>query len=236
MSLELIKSRLKAYRLNSHAEEINAVKEIFQEIVLLGLNRVKFFDLAAFHGGTALRIVHGLERFSEDLDFALVNKNVSFSWENYKQEVIETLLRYDLVVEVKNKKDISPTVVKKMILKNTSLTEFFEFSPKGIVNSKIIVKLEVDTHPPTGANFDFNFLKFPTPFLVKCHTLESCFAGKIHALLCRSFVKGRDWYDLLWYISKNTKPNLTLLESSLKQSSPWQLELVSVLKRNRCKI
>ena len=87
---------------------------------------------------------------------------------------------------------------------------------------KLRIKLEVDTNPPAGASFETKYLDFPFPSAVCVFDLPSLFAGKIHALLCREYLKGRDWYDFIWYTARRTSVNHGLLSSALAQLGPWQ--------------
>lgn len=222
MSVDMVRARLANYGAQSSQEEENALKEIMQEIILHALAKNSFFSKAAFQGGTALRILHGLQRFSEDLDFALITPDSKFSWGELGNSIRNELALYGIQVEEKNKKQIESSAVKNMILKETALARFLEINPIAGSRKKLLIKIEIDANPPFGAECETKYVLFPNAFMVNAHTLESSFAGKSHALLCRKYIKGRDWYDFVWYVSRNIKPNFMFLENALKQSGPWK--------------
>jgi predicted nucleotidyltransferase component of viral defense system len=214
----LITERLKEYKGTTDGQVINAAKEIVQEIALLGLSRSGFFKKAAFHGGTALRIFYGVDRFSEDLDFCLLEKDLDFSFASLLDPLKDELNSWGLAVEITDRSKVN-NVVKKMFLKEGSLGAMLELRhplPRG---QKFAVKIELDTNPPAGATHESKLCEFPTDFYVVCHDMQSMFAGKIHALLRRSYPKGRDWYDFAYYISKKAEVNFTVLRNALLQSS-----------------
>jgi predicted nucleotidyltransferase component of viral defense system len=226
--MELLFQRMDTYTLANKIEEEYAIREIVQEIVLYALFRGGFFKVAAFQGGTSLRIVHGMQRFSEDLDFILQKPTPSFVWKPYLDSVIEVLEEYGLHCEVADlsKEDNN---VKKAMVKDSSILELFELSfyddsrPK-----KVKIKLEVDINPPTGSCLSHSFLDFPLDYEICCQDLPSNFALKIHALLCRGYLKGRDWFDFNWYIKQEVVPNLQLLQSALMQNGPWEKQKITV--------
>ncbi|MCB9026929.1 MAG: nucleotidyl transferase AbiEii/AbiGii toxin family protein [Bdellovibrionaceae bacterium] len=227
---EVILSMLEEYQCKTKIEYQNALREIVQEIALLGLWRSKFYEYAAFYGGTALRILYGLNRFSEDLDFSLLKKNLRFNLEPHLKAIEEELnsFGFDIITNKKFKKNESQ--IKSAIIKGETITQFLNASvPTNIINQvqgneQLKIKIEIDVNPPL--NFDVNMknLLKPIPFQVKTMTLESLFAGKLHAVLARKWktrVKGRDFYDLLWYIGKGVQPNLKHLRERLIQSEDW---------------
>lgn len=216
MSIDFIKERIGSYQCKTAFEEELALKEISQEIILMALSRQNFFANAEFHGGTALRIFYGLPRFSEDLDFALLNPDVSFSFTPILKNLLEELRAFGYDYEIKDRSETDRTVEKILLLQRVNL-------PK-----KIMIKLEVDSNPPLGAETEIKYLDFPFPFGVKAKNLPSSFAGKLHALLCRNYVKGRDWYDFIWYVSHKVNINFLLLENALKKNGPWKNENLSV--------
>ena len=215
---EIITERLAKYNLHTATEELNAIKEIAQEIILYALAKTSFFDHAFFCGGTALRIVHKLNRFSEDLDFStnIVQKDFQFS--DYMDEVLLTLKHYGLDMKVRKAKDDS--FVKARELKEDSDKWTLSF-PSNKKLKKVVIKLEIDTNPPKGAVITNVKLNFPLLHQVKIGNPETLFAGKIHALLCRNYMKGRDWYDLLWYIQKGRSINYDQLTHALFQMGPY---------------
>jgi hypothetical protein len=223
--IALIQGRLEEYRCTSADEEVNAIREILQEMVLAGLSRTDFFVKAAFHGGTQLRIFEGVRRFSEDLDFALVLQDLSFNLLYYLEKVSEELSAVGVAMEVRDKSKASVTV-KKGFLKNDSLVKILDLrfvGGRGTLGTppKISIKIEVDAKPPDGATYRALPLLFPFPASVRTFDRESAFSGKMHALLCRQYVKGRDWFDFVWYAGVRAKLNHGLLSSAIDQQGPW---------------
>lgn len=221
MSREIIEERLKNYALKTIEDEEHALKEILQEVALYALANANFFEKAAFCGGTALRILYGLPRFSEDLDFILQEPDKLFRWNVYIDSMLETLKKFGIVPEVKDKSDTG-SIVKKMFLKDDSIGKIISLSFKHHPSKKLAIKFELDTNPPSGSVQALKFVEFPYDFSVVSQDLPSCFAGKCHALLARKFIKGRDWYDFLWYVKNRISPNLLFLESALSQQGPWE--------------
>jgi len=227
---DAVAQMIKRYQLERLEDYTSALREIIQEIVLLGLWRSKFFEKASFYGGTALRILYGLDRFSEDLDFTLLEQCRDFDLSRYGSALEKELLAFgfDVVLERKNKAITSP--VQSAFLKadtyNQMLVirsgeEILQEVPKGAV---LKIKLEVDTDPPSGFSTETKYLLAPIPFAVRVLTLPDLFAGKMHAVLCRrwkSRVKGRDWYDLVWYITYHPKLHLYHLEQRMRQTLDW---------------
>jgi len=191
-------------------------------ITLSILAKSNFFTLAAFQGGTFLRIFHNLERFSEDLDFILKEQYGKFNWAPYLELVRKECEAEGIHFEVMDKSR-SSDVVKKAFLKSDSIGKILilELPFDRFVKRKIKIKFEIDTNPPLGSGFETQYLSFPIPVPVTTQTLPSSFAGKLHALLCRPYVKGRDWYDFLWYVSKKTPLDAVLFENAVKQIGPW---------------
>jgi predicted nucleotidyltransferase component of viral defense system len=226
---EIITERLLEYKVKSAEEELNAIKEITQEVILYALSKTSFFDHAHFLGGTALRIVHGLNRFSEDLDFSTYKVDKNFQFDDYMDEVLLSLQQYGLEMIVKKAKDDS--FVKARGLKEDSDKWTLSF-PTNKQLKKVIIKLEIDTNPPSGALIENANLDFPILHQVKVGTMETLFAGKIHALLCRKFMKGRDWYDFLWYVRNKTNINYDLLKNALFQMGPYQGQELKVVNRD----
>lgn len=227
MISEAILRRLESYNCSSSQEYEAALLEIIQEIALLGLWRSKFFEKAAFYGGTALRILYGLDRFSEDLDFSLLKKGPNFEMKTYHHSVVRELqsLGFDVTIEEK-KKTIDSSVQSAFIKANTR-EHFLRIGlstedQKRMHSNKVLkVKFEVDTEPPLKFNVDYRPLTFPGPFSVATMTLPDLFAGKMHALLFREYkgwVKGRDWYDFLWFLGQKIPLGLTHLEERMRQA------------------
>jgi len=219
--IELIQEKLKSYAPTNRLEEENATKEILQEIALYALWRAKFFDIALFQGGTSLRILHGLPRFSEDLDFMLIKPDPNFDWKPYLDDLLECFEEYGLLSEALPKGNMEQRV-RKAIIKDTSVANQLDLSFAGRrAEEKIKIKLEIDVEPPADGGESRTFLDFPLDHEVRHQDLASNFSLKIHALLCRGFLKGRDWYDFAWYVSKGIFPNLPHLQAALIQFGPW---------------
>jgi predicted nucleotidyltransferase component of viral defense system len=222
MSLEIIQQRLESYACGSQIEEEQAIREITQEVVLAALGRTEFFNHAAFHGGTCLRIFYGINRFSEDLDFALREPDGQFSLAQYLAAITEELGVYGYDFEIRDR-NRPGQAVQKAFLKDDSLGKVLRlgFRVRTGPMRKIRIKLEVDTNPPAGGGLEVKYLDFPFVSSMTLHDAPSLFAGKLHALLCRQYLKGRDWYDFIWYTSAKTKINFTLLSAAMDQTGPW---------------
>ena len=217
----LLQNRLESYRCSSAEEELNAIREMLQEMILAALARTDFFVKAAFHGGTQLRIFEGIRRFSEDLDFALVSRDEGVDLLPHMEKVAEEMRALGVEIEVKDRSRAS-VAVKKGFLKNDSLVRILELRFAGRKGSlgtpgKLLIKVEVDTNPPAGASYCASQLLFPFPVSVRCFDRESSFAGKIHAL----YLKGRDWFDFVWYVGERVGINHALLSAALDQQGPW---------------
>ncbi len=223
MSIKIIQDRLNDYQCFSELEEEQAIREITQEIVLAGLSRTDFSKIAAFHGGTCLRIFYGLNRFSEDLDFMLKKSQTNFTLEPFLKNLTLELKAYGYEFEIIDRSNIN-TNVKKAFLKDSSLGKILMFNHigKNGYARKIKIKIEVDQNPPQGSHFESKFFDFPFIFSTTLQDLPSLFAGKIHALLSREYTKGRDWYDFLWYTGRNILINFEFLSSALNQIGPWE--------------
>jgi len=224
---EAVKEMLNRYKCMSVNDYENALKEIIQEIALLGLWRSKFFEKAAFYGGSALRILYGLDRFSEDLDFSLLERDSNFSLTPYCRAVEDELKGFGFSVTVKKKEKTSETnidsaFIKARTLENMIIIDTPKSLRKKIYSEKIMkIKLEIDIDPPGGVQTEARYLFQPVPFSVNTYTLPCLFAGKMHSILCRAWgerVKGRDWYDLVWYVGRNTPVNLKHLENRMRQT------------------
>ena len=191
--------------------------EAIQQAALAGLYRAGFFSKAAFYGGTCLRIFHGLDRFSEDLDFSLLSKDEGFDLSIYFETVQSEFSAYGIEVDFEKKRKTARTNVQSAFLKSN--TEIWDMSPKTKGNIKI--KIEVDTAPPIGFSTEPKLTLLPFSFYTPCFVLPDLFAGKAHALLFRKWktrVKGRDWYDFEWYIRKNIPLNLAHFNLRMIQS------------------
>lgn len=207
-----------------------ALAEIIQSIALLGLSRSNFFDIAAFYGGTALRMLHGLDRFSEDLDFSLLTPNPAFSLSEYFPSIDAELKSFGIQAELALKEKQIETATESAFIKTTTKNQLMTIGVPSVLlgkiprNSLTRVKIEIDTEPPDGAETIVGFIDEPVPFAVRSYDLPSLFAGKMHALLARSWgnrVKGRDWYDMVFYIRKGVPLSLRHLEARLRQTGHY---------------
>lgn len=221
---------LERYRCVTARDYENALKEIIQEIGLLGLYRAKFFEHAAFYGGTSLRILYGLDRFSEDLDFSLLKPDANFSFQPYLNAVKTELNALDFSVTVMTKDKSIETAIESAFIKANTKEHLLRIKvPEPISqrmhsNANLNIKLEVDTDPPPGFTTEAKILLQPIPFSVNTYTLPDLFAGKLHAILQRRWknrVKGRDYYDFVWFIARGVPVHLKHLEERLKQTGAW---------------
>jgi len=226
----ILEQMLSKYEIESENDTINALKEIFQEITLLGLYRGDFYKKAAFYGGTSLRILYGLNRFSEDLDFTLLEKNENFRLEPYFPFIIDEFeaLGINITINTKKKK-VNTSNIESAFLKNgTSIHSLHFFTEemgaiiKGIhPDKKIKIKLEIDINPPLRFQTEPKTLLMPVTFNVLSMTLPNLYAGKMHAVLFRNWktrVKGRDWFDFEWYVKHQVELNLEHLQQRMIES------------------
>jgi len=225
----MIKEWLKEYEPKNKLEAEAALREIMQEVALAGLQRSGFFERAAFYGGTALRIFYGLDRYSEDLDFSLLNADTDFSLETYFEGIKLEFESLGMTVSIKEKVKRSSSNINSAFLKPETIWKELvleEIIPQsGVkISPGIKIKIEVDKEPPLGFETEEKLLLKPYSFYVKCFTLPCLFAGKVHALLFRKWkdrVKGRDWYDLEWYIKKGVPLNLHHFYLRAKDTDDW---------------
>ena len=231
----MIKEWLEEYEPKTQAEVEQALREIMQEIALAGLQRSGFFEKAAFYGGTALRLFYGLDRFSEDLDFSLLEVNPDFSLKPYLEGVITEFSALGMQVSVKEKVKTKQTNIDSAFLKSDTVWK--ELIVEGVVpqagvgiRPSLQIKIEVDTHPPLGFETEEKLLLKPFSFYVKCFKLPDLFAGKMHALLFRKWkqrVKGRDWYDMEWYIKKGVPLHLDHFLLRACNSGDWNEKTIT---------
>ena len=227
---DVIQEKLKRYNCQTQEDEENAIKEITQEVALYGLMKAGLFEKACFQGGTCLRILHGLDRFSEDLDFALKTSDLEFDLMFYLQQMAQTMNIYGYQIEFSGE-DKADRNVRSRFLKDNSIKKLLELEHHADLRKKIQIKVELDIDPPQGAGEEGNYLDFPTDFMIVTHDLPSLFAGKCHALLCRNYVKGRDWYDYLWYLRKEVKINDVMLQNAINQLGPWKNKNISISRK-----
>ena len=226
----VIETMLSKYNPKNNQERENAIKEILQEIALAGLSRGGFFEKAAFYGGTCLRIFHGLNRFSEDLDFALLEKDPSFKLDAYFSSLKKEFQSYGIEMNFEQKSKEDEKEIQSAFIKGNTLMLMMSFFPKSyeakkvVSNQKLKIKFEIDIDNPSGGITEHRFKMLPAPYEVQIFDETTLFAGKIHAMLCRSYknhVKGRDFYDYLFYIGKGSKFNIKYLENKLKNSKVY---------------
>ena len=194
----------------------NAKYEVTQQIVLAGLHHSGFFNKAAFYGGTCLRIFHGMRRFSEDMDFTLLQEDPTFHLEDYFQDIIAEfkLAGRDVIITKKDKLTLGK--VESAFLKDE--TDVYNLSFQ--TEKTIKVKIEIDIKPPLEFQTEFKKLDHPGTFLVRCMTLPCLYAGKMHALAFRTWktrVKGRDWYDFEWYVRNEVPLDYNHLRTRIKE-------------------
>jgi len=231
---------LKKYKCVTTDDYKNAIKEIIQEIALLGLYRADFFNTAAFYGGSALRIFYNLNRFSEDLDFSLLKPDPDFDIGSFCEAIKDELGAYGFMMTVEKKIKNFDSNIESAFIKGNTIIQIIDISSEipGIAklhrNEKIKIKLEVDTNPPAGAGYEVKYQLIPIPYSVKLFDKPSLFSGKLHAILCRNWgggrSKGRDLYDYLWYLSQKTEPNLKHLSERMKQTSHIKVTEILTLK------
>ena len=231
----MIKEWIAEYKPRNTEEASQALREIMQEIALAGLSRGAFFEKAAFYGGTALRIFHGLDRFSEDLDFSLLEVNPKFTLDPFFPAIEAEFDALGLKVSIREKKKTlvnnidsaflkSDTVWRELVLEGTIPQNGLDQKPS------VTIKLEVDREPPLGFETEDKLLIKPVSFYVKCFTLPHLFAGKMHALLFRKWkenVKGRDWYDMEWYIKKGIPLDLNHFVLRARDSGDWKEDAIT---------
>lgn len=199
MKNDIYNKMLSAYDLSTKQQKGNAIFEVNQQVILAGLYNGGFFDDAAFYGGTCLRIFHGLQRFSEDMDFSLLIPDDKFDFTKYFQPIINEFSIVGREVEIKKKDKKNFSNVESAFLKDN--TDVYDISFQ--TDKSIKIKIEVDTQPPLNFRTEQKILLQPHSFMTRCFMLPDLFAGKMHALVYRSWknrVKGRDWYDFEWYV------------------------------------
>ncbi len=214
--------KIREYQPEDELAQELVLAELLQHFVLASLARAGLFRVAAFHGGTFLRIIHSTDRFSEDLDFVLKEPDSGFRWQGYVERVLRDCETEGIHFEVIDKGSVE-AAVRKAFLKTDSLGGLLEaiLPHSRHPRRKLRIKLEIDANPPAGSQFETQYLHFPVLTAITTQTLSSSFASKCHALLCRSYTKGRDWYDFLWYVGRGVQPDLGLLGHALEQQGPW---------------
>jgi predicted nucleotidyltransferase component of viral defense system len=228
----IILEEIKKYDTSSDTYQELAASELLQKIILAGLSRTDFFDRAAFHGGTALRIFFNLDRFSQDLDFSLLDSDKNFTWSDYLIPIQKEMMNLGCNLEIYDKSNRNRSIVIAEI-RDTAIGKIlgFEWATRAEHPKKIMVKLELNSNPPDGSKTITKVLSFPYQCVIRLDDLSTLFAGKCHALLCRDYgeyIKGRDWYDFLWYTDKKIEPNYRYLSESLYKDGGWKGQKITV--------
>lgn len=216
MKNEIFDNMLSRYELATEQQKRNAIFEVNQQIILAGLYAGGFFESAAFYGGTCLRIFHGLQRFSEDMDFSLLAPDENFDFSKYFQSIVDAFALVGREVEITKKDKKSFGKVESAFLKDN--TDVYDVTFQ--TEKSIKIKIEVDTYPPLNFTTEQKLLLQPHSFMTRCFTLPDLFAGKMHALVYRAWknrVKGRDWYDFEWYVRNGVALDFAHLAERCKQ-------------------
>lgn len=193
---------LASYETGNDNDRLNAVHEVMQQVALGGLYNGGFFNKAAFYGGTCLRIFHGLDRFSEDMGFSLLAADPAFRLDPYFNAITAEFAALGQSIDITTKEKTAQSTIQSAFLKSDTAQYDIHLGR----DRKIKIKIEVDTTPPLGFSTEQKLLLQPFSFYTNCFTLPDLYAGKMHALIYRSWknrVKGRDWYDFEWYVRKN---------------------------------
>ena len=220
----IYQNMLSAYDLTTEQQQRNAEFEVNQQIILSGLYNGGFFDVAAFYGGTCLRIFHGLQRFSEDMDFSLLTVDENFDFTKYFQPIIDVFTLVGREVEIKKKVKNNFGKVESAFLKDN--TNIYDVSFQ--TEKSIKIKIEVDTVPPMKFSTEQKLSLLPNSFMTRCFTTPDLFAGKMHALVFRSWksrVKGRDWYDFEFYVRHGIPLDFTHLQERISQFNGEKMNL-----------
>jgi predicted nucleotidyltransferase component of viral defense system len=224
---------MKQHPIKNDAQLLHALKEAIQEIALFALSKTDFFDHASFYGGSALRIFHGLNRFSEDLDFSLDSTDLQFDFGSYCSALETTFRSLGLSFQIQTKQKTTESFIRSAFLKGNTLEHVLMVEPlldvaKQIQTSaRIQIKLEIDVAPPLGATTEYRYGLSPQPYRIRLYDAGSLMAGKLHAVLCRAWkhrIKGRDLYDYLFFLKQGTKVNLPHLKMRLVETKRWSEE------------
>lgn len=216
--MTLFDSLVERYNPQNEEQRINAQRETMQKVALAGLRRGGFFEHAAFYGGTCLRLVHGLNRFSEDMDFSLTEKSDAIHLENYFQSIMDEFALIELPVTILKKDKKTFGRVESAFLKENTEAYEIKFQTRKMMK----VKIELDINPPLLFSTEQHILSEPYAFPVRCFTLPSLYAGKMHALVFRAWktrVKGRDWYDFEWYVRYRVPLEFKHLQERIREFS-----------------
>lgn len=228
---EAVRQMLDRYSCRTRDDYLGALREILQQLALLGLWRSKFFEHAAFYGGTALRMLHGLDRYSEDLDFSLLKPRQDFQLAAYGASLKRELESFGFEVSFESRPRSPQSAIESAFLKADTVRQMLvvradDALMRGMHPGDLLkIKLEVDVDPPGGFTTESRVVLLPVPFAVRVYGLPDLFAGKMHAVLCRKWksrVKGRDWYDFVWYAGHHPDLHLGHLEARMRHSGDWK--------------
>jgi predicted nucleotidyltransferase component of viral defense system len=218
-------------------DNLNRIREYIQAYFLYVIYRKKYYQDLVFTGGTALRFVYQIRRFSEDLDFSLSSRVQQFDFNAMMRDISQEFRQAGYSLEVKAKTHLA---VNSALLRFSGI--LLEAGLSQLKDEKLMIKIEVDSRPPAGGVEAHTMVSTPFMFYMLHYDLKSLFAGKVHALLCREYTKGRDWYDLMWYLSKfkDIEPNYIMLNNAMAQTSKvpftfteenWKVEIKKVVKK-----
>lgn len=219
---EYLKEEFAKQNVDSVDSLLNVLREESQKLVLFSLSKTDFFNNVAFYGGTCLRIFHNLNRYSEDLDFAVTSPNTDINLDLYMQQCINDLKSFGLDAIVSTKPDYDIGEMRRRYIK-ISLYEIIKEYLKIEVNKEklLSLKVEISTIYIDGAKYEQNVLMSPFLATIRCYDYQSLFAGKLNALILRNWrnrEKGRDYYDFMFYLSHKVKFNLTYFKNKLSNS------------------
>ena len=192
------------------------MREYLQALLLQSLQDRGAFSTWLFQGGTALRFLYSAPRFSEDLDFALIKPGVEDNFQENLDNAKKSFLAANYNVSLKLK---AMKTVKSAFVRFRGL--FYEFGPSPLESETVSIKVDVDTNPPLGAGTDSTVVRRHIALNLRHYDKSSLLAGKLHAVMTRSYVKGRDVYDLIWYLSDRSwpPPNIEFLQNALRQTN-----------------
>lgn len=217
--MRVFDSMMSSFSVNTDADYRNALHEIMQKVTLAALYRSDFFKRSAFYGGTCLHLFHGLPRFSEDMDFSLLQEDPDFRLTCYFNAITDEFKAVGREVTITRKDKKQNSAIESAFLKDN--TDIYNLSFK--TERTVKIKIEVDTAPPLKFKTESRILMLPFSFATRCFTLPCLYAGKMHALLFRNWkqrIKGRDWYDFEWYVRHRTGLDLNHFQHRMKQSHP----------------
>lgn len=203
----------------------NVLREYLQCIILKFVEEKGYIKNISFVGGTALRFLYDLNRFSEDLDFSLVRPE-GFSFEHFSDDLMKAAAAWNIKTESKAREVMT---VKSILIKFPGIMHEVGLTHRQ--DQKLLIKLEIDGNPPLGFKTELSFNQKYLPLNIFHHDIPSLFAGKLHAVLLRQYTKGRDFYDLMWFLGKKTEPNFPQLSNAMEQTTGQKISLNKELLR-----